>query len=84
MCCKLKRNDESCEEVEGVLKVREGEERKGRKTKNVLLKKDDHALWFSSCVRRKPGEWHLLALLKMIGERERGEKKNRSGVGGAV
>lgn len=56
VCCKLERNNESCEEVEGVLNVRKGEGRKGRKTKNVLLKKDDHALWFSSCVRRKPGE----------------------------
>jgi len=42
--------------------VREGEGRKERKTKNVLLKKGDHALWSSSCVRRKPEEQHLLAL----------------------
>lgn len=71
VCCELERDDESCEEVEGVLKVREGEGRKGRKRQNMLLEKDDHALLFSSCVRRRPGGRHLPALLKM----ERGEEE---------
>ncbi len=61
--CELKRNDESGKKVESVLdvlgKVREEQ---GRKGKNMLLEKGDHALLSSSCVRRKPGERHLLAL----------------------
>jgi hypothetical protein len=50
----------------------------------VLLGKGDHALWSSSCVRRKP-EGHLLALLyERDGEREEGEEKTSGEGGGAV
>ena len=45
----------------------------------MLLGKGDHALWSSSCVRRKP-EGHLLALLyERDGEREEGEGEDVGG-----
>jgi hypothetical protein len=35
--------------------------RRGKGKEYELLGKGDHASWSSSCVRRKPGERHLLA-----------------------
>ena len=80
VCCELQGNNKSCEKVEGVLNVRGVRIGRVQGKRNVLLGKGDHALWSSSCVRRKPGEGHLLALFyERDGEREGGRGRRRRG-----
>lgn len=59
--------------------------RMGEEEGSVLLGKGDHAWWSSSCVRRRLGERHRLALFygrRRGGERE--EEEEDVGVGGGA